>query len=96
MADHSGRSQGQPQGQSQAKTIFLLASMVGWLAVGASLIYLTPVAAHWVRPSGLTATWMQTLARGGYDPMLAVVGGGAALILTAAGNLWWYQKFEKR
>ena len=89
MSERSG-------GQSQAKTIFLLTSMVGWLAVGASLIYLVPVAAHWLRPSELTATWMTTLGRSGYNPMLAIVGGGAALVLTVAGNWLWYEKFEER
>lgn len=68
--------------------------MVGWLIVGAALIYLMPTAANWLRPSELTRTWMQTLARSGYNPMLAIVGGGAALLLTVVGNLLWYQKFE--
>ena len=82
--------------QSRAKTVFLLASMVGWLAVGASLIYLMPVAANLVRPSELTSTWMETLSRSGYNPMLAVIGGGVAFILTVAGNLLWYQKIEEK
>jgi hypothetical protein len=83
-------------GQSKAKTLFLLASMVGWLIVGASLIYLMPVAANTLRPSELTHTWMETLSRGGYNPMLAVVGGGAAFVLTVAGNALWYQKVERK
>jgi hypothetical protein len=82
------------QGQSTAKTIFLLASAVGWLIVGASLIYLMPVAANTFRPSELTDTWMATLGRSGYNPMLAVVGGGSALVLTTIGNVVWYQKFD--
>lgn len=84
------------KGQSTAKTIFLLASAVGWLIVGASLIYLMPVAANTLRPSELTHTWMETLSRGGYNPMLAVIGGGAAFVLTVAGNALWYQKFERK
>ena len=83
-------------GPSKAKTFFLLASMVGWLIVGASLIYLMPVAANLVRPSELTGTWMETLTRGGYNPMLAIIGGGAAFILTVVGNLLWYQKVEEK
>ncbi len=82
------------KGQSTAKTIFLLASAVGWLIVGASLIYLMPTAAHTLRPSELTDTWMETLGRSGYSPMLAVVGGGGALVLTVIGNALWHQKFE--
>jgi hypothetical protein len=82
------------KGQSTAKTIFLLASAVGWLIVGASLIYLMPVAANTFRHSELTSTWMETLGRSGYNPMLAIVGGGAAFVLTVAGNALWYQKFE--
>lgn len=68
--------------------------MVGWLIVGASLIYLVPLAAHAVHPSALTDTWMETLARGGYAPNLALTGGGVALVLTAGGNALWYKKFE--
>jgi len=68
--------------------------MVGWLIVGASLIYITPFAANMLRPSALTETWMTTLTRGGYNPMLAVNGGGAALVLTVIGNAIWYKKFE--
>jgi hypothetical protein len=82
------------KGQSTAKTIFLLASAVGWLIVGASLIYLMPVAANTFRHSELTTTWMETLARSGYNPMLAIVGGSVAFVLTVAGNALWYQKFE--
>ena len=81
--------------QSQAKTIFLLASAVGWLIVGASLIYLVPAGINQFRPSELTHTWMETLDRSGYNPMLAVVGGGVALALTVIGNAIWYRKFEK-
>jgi hypothetical protein len=84
------------KGQSTAKTIFLLASAVGWLIVGASLIYLMPAAANTLRPSELTGTWMETLARSGYNPMLAVVGGGAALMLTVVGSALWYQMFENK
>ena len=82
--------------QSRAKTVFLLASMVGWLVVGASLIYLMPIAVNLVRPSELTSTWMETLSRSGYNPMLAVIGGGVAFITTVAGNLLWYQKIEEK
>lgn len=84
------------KGQSQAKTLFLLASMVGWLIVGASLIYLVPVAANLIRPSSTTATWMETLSRGGYAPNLAIYGGGIAFVLTVAGNILWYRKFEEK
>ncbi|NJM99715.1 MAG: hypothetical protein HC800_23540 [Phormidesmis sp. RL_2_1] len=82
------------QGQSTAKTIFLLTSMVGWLIVGASLIYLMPAAANMLQPSELTDTWMKTLAGSGYNPMLAIAGGGATFALTVAWNALWYAKFE--
>ena len=81
-------------GQSTAKTIFLLASAVGWLIVGASLIYLVPAAIDVLKPSPTSSVWMETLGRSGYNPQLAIAGGGAALILTVAGNALWYQKFE--
>ncbi|MBD2461402.1 hypothetical protein H6G89_10115 [Oscillatoria sp. FACHB-1407] len=80
--------------QSTAKTIFLLASMVGWLIVGASLMYLFPLIADWVVSSELTHRWMVNLSRGGYDPMLAWVGGGITLVITTVANLVWFQRFE--
>ncbi|MGI0489378.1 hypothetical protein ACN4EK_28520 [Pantanalinema rosaneae CENA516] len=80
--------------QSTAKTIFLLISMVGWLIVGASLMYLTPLLADLVVSSDLTHLWMTNLSRGGYNPMLAWVGGGAALAATVVGNIIWYQRFD--
>lgn len=82
------------QGQSTAKTAFLLSSAVGWLIVGASLIYIVPFALNLFRPSELTSTWIATLSRSGYDPMLAINGGGTALVITTLGNWIWYQKFE--
>ncbi|MEL6471036.1 MAG: hypothetical protein AAFQ74_15005 [Cyanobacteria bacterium J06623_4] len=82
------------KGQSSAKTFFLLASAVGWLIVGASLIYLVPAAANVFQPSETTGVWMETLGRSGYNPQLAIVGGGVAFVLTVAGNALWYQKFE--
>jgi hypothetical protein len=80
--------------QSTAKTIFLLVSMVGWLIVGASLMYLFPLAADTLVSSDRTHLWMQTLGRSGYNPMLAWVGGGVALGLTVLGNIVWYQRFD--
>jgi hypothetical protein len=80
--------------QSTAKTIFLLASMVGWLIIGASLMYLTPFLADRVVASDLTHLWMTNLSRGGYNPMLAWVGGGVALVATVGGNIIWYQRFD--
>ncbi|MGB3788581.1 MAG: hypothetical protein WA949_11270 [Phormidesmis sp.] len=84
------------QGQSTAKTIFLLASAVGWLIVGASLIYLVPAAINALRPSTTSGVWMETLGRSGYNPQMAIAGGGLALVLTVAGNALWSQKFEGR
>jgi hypothetical protein len=80
--------------QSKAKTIFLLASMVGWLIVGASLIYLFPALADMIVGSDRTHVWMTTLSRGGYDPAIAWVGGGVSLAINVVGNLIWYQQFE--
>ncbi|GAB4380432.1 MAG: hypothetical protein Kow00121_36690 [Elainellaceae cyanobacterium] len=80
--------------QSTAKTIFLLASMVGWLIVGASLMYLFPVLADWFVSSDLTHLWMKNLSRSGYDPMLAWVGGGITLAITVLANIIWHQRFE--
>ncbi|MEL7358777.1 MAG: hypothetical protein AAFN40_19735 [Cyanobacteria bacterium J06560_6] len=79
------------QGQSTAKTLFLLASMACWLLVGASLIYLVPAALDAFRPSETTGIWMETLTRGGYSPQLAIRGGSLAFVLAVVGNVLWYQ-----
>ncbi|MEO0986553.1 MAG: hypothetical protein AAFY20_13500 [Cyanobacteria bacterium J06639_14] len=80
--------------QSTAKTIFLLTSMVGWLIVGAALMYLAPVLLDQIHPTDRTHLWMENLARGGYNPMLAWIGGGITLFITVLANLVWYQRFE--
>jgi hypothetical protein len=80
--------------QSTAKTVFLLASMVGWLIVGAALMYLFPAIADGLVGSDLTHLWMTNLARSGYTPTLGWVGGGLALAITVAGNWVWYRYFE--
>lgn len=82
--------------QTTAKTIFLLGSMVGWLIVGAALMYLCPLLIDWGFPSATTHLWMDNLSRGGYNPRLGWVGGGLALALTCLANLIWYQRFEGR
>jgi hypothetical protein len=80
--------------QSTTKTIFLLASMVGWLIVGAALMYLSPFVADQIVSSDLTHLWMKNLSRSGYNPMLAWIGGGSALMITVLANLIWYQRFD--
>jgi hypothetical protein len=80
--------------QSTAKTIFLLASMGGWLIVGAALMYLFPLIANSLVSSDLTHLWMENLSGSGYNPMLAWVGGGIALTVTVLGQIIWHQRFE--
>ncbi len=80
--------------QTKGKTIFLLISMVGWLLSGGALIYLTPFLANQVTPSDTTNLWMENLSRGGYNPTLAITGGGSILLLTVIGNAVWYRYFE--
>lgn len=80
--------------QSTAKTIFLLVSMVGWLIVGATLMYLFPAIADGVLSSDRTHLWMENLSRGGYNPAMALIGGGITFLITVAGNWVWYQQFE--
>lgn len=82
--------------QSTGKTLFLLASMVGWLAVGAALMYLFPAVADQLLGSERTHLWMTNLIQGGYDPTLGWLVGGSALGLTVLGNLIWYQRFERK
>jgi hypothetical protein len=80
--------------QSVAKTIFLLVSMVGWLIVGAALMYLFPLLADQLVSSKTTHLWMENLSRNGYNPMLGWVGGGVSLVVTSLGSLIWHQRFE--
>jgi len=80
--------------QSKAKTIFLLISMVGWLIVGAVLMYLFPLMANFFTHSETTELWVSNLTKWGYQPRMASTVGGAALLLTTAGNLIWYRQFE--
>ncbi len=82
--------------QSTAKTFFLLISMVGWLLVGAALMYLFPFAADLLVGSELTHRWMENLTRGGYNPRLGWAGGGLILVLTVAGNWIWYEQFDDK
>lgn len=82
--------------QSTAKTVFLLVSMLGWLIVGAALMYLFPVMMDGMVGSDQTHLWMENLTRGGYAPSLGMLGGGTALLLTMGLNLVWYRCFEGR
>ena len=80
--------------QTTAKTIFILVSMVGWLLVGAALMYLCPAILDLILASDKTHLWMQNLSRGGYSPTPALIGGSVVLVITIAGNLIWYRRFE--
>jgi hypothetical protein len=80
--------------QSTAKTVFLLTSMIGWLIVGASLMYLFPWCSDRLVSSNTTHLWMKNLSQNGYNPMLAWIGGGIALVITSLGSLVWHQRFE--
>lgn len=80
--------------QSTIKTIFLLSTMVGWLIVGAALMYLFPVLADGLVSSDLTHLWMTNLTRNGYNPSLGWMGGGISLAITVTAQVIWYQRFE--
>jgi hypothetical protein len=80
--------------QSTAKTIFLLTSMVGWLILGAALIYLFPMIFDRLIHSDRTALWLKTLSQGGYSPVLALEISGIILAIEIAANWIWYRKFE--
>lgn len=82
--------------QTKGKTVFLLTSMVGWLLSGGTLIYLTPFLAQRLSSSATADLWMENLTRGGYNPMLALIGGGIILLLTVTGNAVWYKYFENK
>ncbi len=68
--------------------------MVGWLIVGASLMYLFPLIADRLVSSDLTHQWMATLSQSGYKPVLAWGGGGITLVVTVLANIIWHQRFE--
>lgn len=74
------------------KSIYLVASLVGWMLVGGALIYLAPVLANRLFHSDTTEIWMETLTRGGYNPMISIVGGGIALVATIIGHIIWSPK----
>jgi hypothetical protein len=80
--------------QSSAKTIFLLSSMVGWMILGAALIYLFPAIADLVLHSERTHTWLETLSRSSYRPSLAVGVGSFLLAVEIAANWIWYSRFD--
>ena len=80
--------------QTTAKTIFILVSMVGWLLVGAAIMYLCPAVLDLVLASDKTHLWIENLSRGGYNPTPVLIFGLAILLLTVVGNLVWYRKFE--
>lgn len=82
--------------QTKGKTVFLLTSMVGWLLSGGALIYLTPFLANQVSPSATTKLWMENLTRGGYNPTLALTGGGSILLFTIIGNAVWYRYLDSK
>ena len=68
--------------------------MVGWLIVGAALMYLFPLIADQLVSSNLTHQWMANLSLSGYNPLLAWVGGGITLAVIVLANVIWYQRFE--
>lgn len=80
--------------QSTAKTIFLLSAMVGWMVLGAALIYLFPAIAHLTLHSNRTQVWMETLSRSNYRPDLAIGAGIILLVLEIAANWVWYRQFD--
>lgn len=79
---------------SPGKNLFIICSMLGWLIVGASLIYLFPFVTHLVLPSDRTALWMDTLGRSGYNPMLAIAGGGITFVVIVSATLIWNERVE--
>jgi hypothetical protein len=80
--------------QSSAKTIFLLSSMVGWMILGAALIYLFPAIADLTIHSERTHTWLTTLSRSQYRPSLALGVGSVLLVLEIIANWVWYSRFD--
>ncbi|MCM1983992.1 hypothetical protein [Lyngbya confervoides] len=80
--------------QSTAKTLFLLVSMVGWLAIGGGLIYGCPWLYHLMVHSERTTLWMQNLQAGGYHPEPGLMAGAILLPLEMVGNWWWSTQVE--
>lgn len=70
--------------------------MVGWLIVGASLMYLFPAIADRLLGNDLTHTWMVNLSRGSYQPMVGMIAGGIAFAFSTILTVVWYQQFEER
>ncbi|MEM9219901.1 MAG: hypothetical protein AAGD25_36935 [Cyanobacteria bacterium P01_F01_bin.150] len=95
MTDKSKNSpSNNPRNSSlSGKSLYLVASLIGWMLVGGALIYLAPVLANRLFHSATTEVWMETLVKSGYNPMISVVGGGIALVVTVTGQLIWAPKF---
>lgn len=74
------------------KNFFLIASMVGWLIVGAALMYLFPAIADLIVSSELTHTWMKTLSQSDYNPALALIIGILVLGATVTCNILWLRR----
>ena len=82
--------------QSTAKTIFLLLSLVGWLGMGATIIYLSPWMINLATHSETTATWLETLGRSGYSVSWGIQTGSLDLALTILLNVVWYTQLEEK
>lgn len=84
--------------QSKAKTIFLLASMVGWLIIGGSLIYAGPLFFDMLAHSETSSLWLNNLRNSeeGYAPIAALRVGGILFVLEILAYWLWYARFDKR
>lgn len=82
--------------QSNAKTVFLLVSMVGWLIIGGALIYAGPWFYHLWAHSETSTLWITNLNEGGYEPVAALRVAGVLLIIETAAYWLWYSKFDQQ
>lgn len=82
--------------QSTAKTIFLLTSMLGWLAIGGALIYLGPELYYLFSHSDRATLWLSNLMAGGYNPRLGTIICAVLLPIEILGNWFWYTQIEKK
>ncbi|MEM9137675.1 MAG: hypothetical protein AAGB01_10050 [Cyanobacteria bacterium P01_F01_bin.42] len=83
--------------QSKAKTIFLLASMVGWLVIGGAIIYAGPLFFDMLAHSETSSLWLNNLRNSdeGYAPIAALRVAGVLFVLEVVAYWLWYTRFDK-
>ena len=82
--------------QSNAKSIFLLVSMAGWILIGGALIYAGPWFYHLYAHSETSTLWITNLEGAGYNPVPFLEGSLVLVVIEVIAYWLWYSKFDKQ